>query len=711
MLMAARVAPLSIAVFAIGCSATVTDATGSGATNPAYSLAAPAFTGRAVDKIDLLFVIENAPRMADLAPTLALAIPDLVTGFANPLCLDDASEKPTPTQPAGPLDACPANSRRQFTPVLDMHVGVLSSSLGLFGLIGWGCADAPLASCPTSTETPTDDHGHLVHRSDSCNSKGTLPTYQGLGFLAYDPAQQLSPPGIATVGSLAGALRDIVVGVGSDGCYVPSQNEAWYRFLVDPAPYDEIQYVNNQVVVNGVDQVLLKQRQAFLRPDSLLVIVNVSDSDDASLKAYGSYPSFATKLNSGYGLISYPQQNGAESFYPPSRYVNALTSPTVKDPNGNDAPNPIYAGASRDPGLVFYAGIVGVPWQFIARQDQNGVPDLIAGLDNGSPPEPVGGFKTGKELALTDPQGNTFWDDIAGDPENYQPAKSPFMVESMVPRVGTDPITGFALDPPSTPNGAGNPVNDHEWPVVLTGLEYACIFPLATPIDESVAAGNNGDCVEHPLDNPLCSPNPSDGQNTLQTKAKAYPGVKHLAIARGMGAQGIAASICPKQLTDENVPDFGYRPAMNAVTDRLRQQINGTCLTRPLTPDATGQVACVVLEGLKVGAGQACSCDTSKGRWPVSVDHQPAVLAAQAASKGLDCFCELAQTSGAALKDCQTSLRSSANGWCYVDAADGPAQAALTERCPSTEPREIRFVGSAEPQSGATVFIACPEGS
>ena len=60
------------------------------------------------------------------------------------------------------------------------------------------------------------------------------------------------------------------------------------------------------------------------------------------------------------------------------------------------------------------------------------------------PTHPVGGFKTAAELSPMDGNGHTYWDDIAGDPEHYVPALSPFMVESTVPRVGTDPITGIA---------------------------------------------------------------------------------------------------------------------------------------------------------------------------------------------------------------------------------------------------------------------------
>ena len=137
-----------------------------------------------------------------------------------------------------------------------------------------------------------------------------------------------------------------------------------------------------------------------------------------------------------FGLTSHKQRYGIEFFYQPSRYVSALTSMTVTAANGTVVPNPIYAGSQRDPSLVFYAAIVGVPWQLIACQTVGGVPDLI------------NGFKTSAELSLLDSKGNSFWDDIAGDPENYVSPLSPFMVESTNPRSGTDPITGATIAPP-----------------------------------------------------------------------------------------------------------------------------------------------------------------------------------------------------------------------------------------------------------------------
>jgi hypothetical protein len=763
-----------------GTSNSTSTSTGSGASTGAGaspSVVIERLSVAGVNKIDLLLAVDNSASMADKQQLLARAVPDLIGGFVNPPCLDSTTNAPIAMQPATPTDNCPLGSKRAFPPILDMHVGLVSSSLGTFGADG--CPDKPPASCPTADTTPNDDHGHLVTRSDICDSKGPIPTYQSEGFLAWDPTQMLAPPGIATIGSIGtagpgsgsgivGALNDLVVGNGQQGCGFESQNESWYRFLIDPTPYQSISLQNNVVVTNGIDQALLKQRQEFLRPDSLLAIVLLSDEDDCSLKEYSSYPLFAapelhlphprqdcftkgptdpccascgqatpngcapdpmcsssptytgadeSSQLRAFGLISHKERYGIEFFYQPTRYVDALQSQTVVDINGKMVPNPIYSnldpthynGPVRDSGLVFYTAIVGVPWQLIARQDKNGTPDLIAGFDNTQVPSaPSGGFKSAKELTLTDSHGNIFWDDIAGDPENYVPAKSPFMFESTTPRAGTDPITGIAISPTTTANGAGNPLNDHEWTISTPAndIEYACIFPLPTPIDESNGT-TSGDCGGNPPNNPLCSPNPADPQgptrHTLQTKAKAYPGLKHLAIARGMASQGIVGSICPAQLADASKPDFGYRPSIRALIDRVSQALHPECFPRKLTPNAQGQVACVVLEGT---ANTPCVCDPTRARSPVPLADQPLVQAAQQSPGGatLTCFCEIDQD---ATPDCETSATASSNGWCYVDASEGPGAAQIVAKCPASEQQLLRFVGTGNPQAGATLFLSC----
>jgi hypothetical protein len=244
--------------------------------------------------------------------------------------------------------------------------------------------------------------------------------------------------------------------------------------------------------------------------------------------ACGTSPSYSATDEDpslrAFGLTSHKSRYGIEFFYQPSRYVNALTSVTVTDVTGKTVPNPIfsnlaptnYTGPVRDPGLVYYATITGVPWQLVARQ-KNGVPDLVNGVSAVDPTK-VGGFKTSAELALMDTKGNTFWDDIAGDPESYVAPKSPFMQESTIPRSGTDPITGVAIAPTTTPNGAGSALNDHERSIKTPAddVEYACIFDLLQPRD-CTQPGMLCDCpgtTGSTTDNPLC-------QGTMQVKGKA----------------------------------------------------------------------------------------------------------------------------------------------------------------------------------------------
>src|SRR5262245_13049008 len=82
----------------------------------------------AVDKVDILLAIDNSRSMADKQQMLALAVADLVHALENPPCLDVAGH--LLVQPAGPEQACPPDSNRPYAPILDIHIGVISSSLG-----------------------------------------------------------------------------------------------------------------------------------------------------------------------------------------------------------------------------------------------------------------------------------------------------------------------------------------------------------------------------------------------------------------------------------------------------------------------------------------------------------------------------------------------------------------------------------------------------
>src|SRR5262249_28272097 len=95
--------------------------------------------------------------------------------------------------------------------------------------------------------------------------------------------------GDSDLGEVAQKLQDLTVGVGVSGCGYESQLESIYRFLVDPAPPQSIEIQNGKGVLIGTDDVVLQQRADFVRPDSALMIVLITDENDCSTREGGQY--------------------------------------------------------------------------------------------------------------------------------------------------------------------------------------------------------------------------------------------------------------------------------------------------------------------------------------------------------------------------------------------------------------------------------------
>lgn len=738
-------------------------------------------TQSAVDKIDLLLVIDNSRSMADKQEILKLAIPDLVNQLVNPKCVDD-NDMPLPDaqQPADPLGDCPPGSDREFDPIVDIHIGVITTSIGGHG------ADA----CSGTTSATENDHAYLITRSSIDGTTPPVDTWNDKGFLVWDPDTQdpsHMPQGETDSAKLNADVAALVGGAGEVGCGYEAQMEAWYRFLVDPDPYQDITLESNAAVLEGTDNDLLNMRKAFVRPDSLLAVIMLTDENDCSIRDGGQFyfgaQIFQPGTNNPYHLpkpraacASDPNSEccrscgqgpgdgcddsgddcegtlpgledninlrcwemkrrfGIEFLWPIDRYVSGLSSPQVSDRHGNVVSNPLYIdlvpedsnNAVRDPGLVFVAGIVGVPWQDIARKNGDGQPDLLTGLNGDG--EPVGGFQSPAELAL-----NNTYDLVLGDPTCYETDANclpddPLMIEDTSPRTGTNPVTGQSPSPASDP--LGNDINGHEYGIPnKDDLQYACIFDLAEDRD-CTAAATNCDCSDGNNDNPLCYDSAGGGFGTTQYRAKAYPGVRELQLLKAVGNQGIVGSICPAQQTDDTLSNFGYRPAVDAIVERLKLALGGQCLSRSLTPDPLGQVSCLILEArVAPDCNAVCS---SAGRRPID-QSDPAVGAAKDdpitkngdGSSRYDCYCEIPQLDNgdagneadnnldACQQDTAENPVNGANqpvdGWCYIDATTAPpvGNTELVENCPENEERIIRFVGAGSATAGATLFITC----
>jgi hypothetical protein len=552
-----------------------------------------------------------------------------VQGLVNPPCFDPTGAQ-APTQPMSPSDACPSGLLRAFVPMTDIHIGVISSSLGGHGADACVNPDLNSKECSPNPNTTNDDKAHLLARLDQCGG-ANAPTYEGKNFLAWDPNQTLVPPGEDELndgigGGLAPTLRDMVIGVGQIGCGYESQLESIYRFLVDPAPYGTISVVNAEAVPEGTDTVLLQQRAEFLRPDSLLSVVMLTDENDCSTKEYGQFylsnqlrvggsnfrlprarqecatnpndpccmscgqpapncPADPTCVAAGGGvaMLSLDEDEinvrcwdqkrrfGIDFLYPIDRYTQAFTSATIADRAGNLVPNPIFSDlnpadnitAIRGPSQVLVSGLVGVPWQDIARNKG----DISQG------------FKNAAELAMPISAGGpSTWDVIIGDPAANVAPLDPLMVQSTAKRTGTNPITGDAVVDASNP--LGNPINGHDYTNENNDLQYACIFPLIQGSERDCTDTNltGCDCFEQQNDNPLCEPNPIGGGQTLQVRAKAYPSIRPLALLKELGDQAVVGSVCPAQVNDPSTLSFGYRPIVRSVVDWLTRR---ACPTQP----------------------------------------------------------------------------------------------------------------------------------
>ncbi|HEY0466077.1 MAG TPA: hypothetical protein VGC79_17825, partial [Polyangiaceae bacterium] len=194
------------------------------------------------DKLDVLFVVDNSVSMSDKQNILKVSLPSFVTRLVNPLCVD-AQGVPVAAQPSSGAAACISGSR-ELPPVRDMHLGVITSSLGSHG--GTVCAT------PLTADDHLDDRAELLPAQ-----RANLPSYNNTGYLAYD-AEGLA--GVANVNGLIQDLQTVVSAAGETGCGYEAPLEAMYRFLVDPEPPVAVQNVNNQSVLGDINQALLAQR-------------------------------------------------------------------------------------------------------------------------------------------------------------------------------------------------------------------------------------------------------------------------------------------------------------------------------------------------------------------------------------------------------------------------------------------------------------------
>ncbi|MBV9949460.1 MAG: hypothetical protein JOZ69_21640 [Myxococcales bacterium] len=757
-------------------------------------------------------MIDNSASMGDKQALLAQAVPDMITRLVTPNCIDNTG---TIQGQADAMGVC-ANGKPEFPPVHDMHIGIISSSLG--GRGGDECPPVFPNPANPSLDSHNDDQAHLIHRGG--DDEHNVAKASQNNFLAWfppganqgktPPANPETTPGARGMpGTLIGDFTDMIAGVHEHGCGFEAQNEAWYRFLVQPDPFDKIVKNGRRASLQGLDQVVLAQRAAFLRPDSLLAVIVVTDENEevanplavggqawlyensvwpgqsgagglgapegtiecqtnpndanctscafSSVQNSSSFMTrcpndnntvgmespgtggFLTRSDDGINVRFFHQKQrfGVYAGYPLSRYIRGLTQPTVPDRshevdgNGNyvgDQPqfancvNPIFAndlsgtvGVSdptssklcgltpgpRTPDLVYYAAIVGVPHQLL--QSQPGDPNCPMGTN-----------------AQDCPQKDVFseadWKLMTGaDAENYDFTGADFhMLESIGPRAQS-------ACPPGS-NDDCDAINGREYDTQKSNLQFSCIFPLTTPKDcTSMAFTQACDCLAPSVsqNSALCQKNGAT-YGTTQIKGKAYPSVREVELAHAMagqasGVQGIVSSLCPIHTSAQGPSDplFGYRPAVNAIVNRLKNALQVQCLPQTLTVDqTTGEVPCLILVTLPPDPMRLEQvCNTIDGLQIPPQDilqrFQDTAIAAYNAAGGMKSgltdprtqpVCQIKQIgqNNMDYQNCATGNQS-APGWCYVS-----GQAA------GSCPQQILFTANQPPRGGA-VSLQCIE--
>ena len=176
--------------------------------------------------VDILVVVDNSGSMAAEQSMLRDAFPGLITSILNP-----------------PID--PETGRRVHPPVRDLHIGVVSTDMGVGGYDVQTC-DEPMIG----------DDGILQHtpRGESC-----APSYPS--FLSYQIGET-EEPNIDMVNAMSQDYGCIAV-LGTNGCGFEQQLEAARKALV----------VHSQT--GGANA-------GFLRQDTILVILFVTDEEDCS---------------------------------------------------------------------------------------------------------------------------------------------------------------------------------------------------------------------------------------------------------------------------------------------------------------------------------------------------------------------------------------------------------------------------------------------
>ena len=474
----------------------------------------------------------------------------------------------------------------------DVHLGVIGTSLGTPG------ADV----CPDSV-AQVNTRAHL--------NKGTrLSTITPTGVLTYGPNSDLS-----SFISNANALVTASIGA---GCGLEAQLESAYRFLVQPDPWESVTVSKAIASYVGTDSELIAQRKAFLRPDSLVVIVLVTDEDDSTADPRSVGGQGWAFMNSTFPGSTQLRADGQQTTAPRATSVCA-TNPGSADctscgrAGSCNSSDPACQKLRADPNCAMTGGYYrpeedSLNTRFVRMKQRFGVDPqfpisrYIDGFSNRRVPNRDGehtvssglmsdylgtGNCTNPLFAATLPSSSA--EELCNLPVGPR-GKSlvVFAVIGGVPPalVGASPdwqaiigknpaaydYTGLSpymipsvtprvgLHPPSSTRGevGTDAINGREWTTNGGDLQYACIYNRKVTLS-CLATDNNCDCADAASNPPICGADLGD-----EPRDKAYPATRELQVAAALGDRGVVGSVCS---------DTDYTATMRVLATRIAPRI------------------------------------------------------------------------------------------------------------------------------------------
>ncbi len=358
-------------------------------------------TGPLTDRLDLLFMIDNSGSMYEEQKKLAALLPRLVSAFAT-----------------GNRDGMPkpASMKSDFTPVRSLHIGVITSDMGLNGAPSQNsCGDKSFLPTERDPRTsiqrinkPVGDDGIL--QVDTAVATAGVWAYSDGGavinVLAGDPncAGISFPPNARFIDFTQGddfteASRrfSCIAKRGRNGCGLEQQLEATLKALTPPDSQIKFTALSpnghgNARAVGGVSGF----NQNFLREDALLAIVLVSDEEDCSIPDASRAIFDGTNMTVPGGInVRCGMAENGHLLHNTSRYVEGLKA--LKSSEHQDR--------------IFFAGVVGVPLSVNSGAKVHaGEPAMSALLGRQDMQ-----FKTQRNMAGTDDEPVPTCVSVAGD--------------------------------------------------------------------------------------------------------------------------------------------------------------------------------------------------------------------------------------------------------------------------------------------------------